>query len=185
MKLYQNHSVFKRISENTTMCLLSANLVYKCPFTNKMKEVNFQEVGFSHCHSDDNFDTLRGQRIAESRASIKLYKQINKFFKKEILKVEHTTKAFVKNYNKVNTWLTTEKHHLESLKDAEVVDMNYITKNIKPGFKLNDKIANNIIKAINRNNGHCPCDNDSIDTICPCSNYREKDYCCCRLYVKE
>lgn len=184
MKLYQD-SVFKTSNPDTTMCLLTGHLIYKCPFTNKLKEVKFQTVGSARRHPNDSYDVCRGKRIAESRASIKLYKQINKFFKKEILKVEHTTKAFVKNYNKVNTWLTTEKHHLESLKDAEVVDMNYIAKNIKPGFILNERIAPAIIKAINRNNGHCPCHNDSVDTTCPCSNYREKDYCCCRLYVKE
>ena len=42
-----------------------------------------------------------------------------------------------------------------------------------------------IIKGLNRNDGECPCANDSEDKHCPCSNYREHDHCCCTLYVKE
>lgn len=56
----------------------------------------------------------------------------------------------------------------------------------KKGWKLNDsdKVVNPILKALDRNNGLCPCQNDSEDKHCPCSNYREKDRCCCNLYVK-
>ena len=66
-----------------------------------------------------------------------------------------------------------------------MIDLNYVQKNIKPGFILNsnDKIVNGIIKGINRNNGECPCDNNSEDKRCPCSNYRLKNHCCCTLYV--
>lgn len=68
-----------------------------------------------------------------------------------------------------------------------MVDINYVIKNIKEGWKLNDnkKIVNAIINGINRNNGNCPCNNNSIDKHCPCSNYRENNKCCCSLYVKE
>ncbi len=67
-----------------------------------------------------------------------------------------------------------------------MIDLTYIEGNIKDGFKLNDnpKIVQGIIKGLNRNDGHCPCHNDSKDTKCPCSNFRENDKCCCNLYVK-
>ncbi len=57
---------------------------------------------------------------------------------------------------------------------------------IKEGWKLNDneKTVNSIKKAIERNDGLCPCHNDSEDKHCPCTNYRLKDKCCCSLYVK-
>ena len=60
----------------------------------------------------------------------------------------------------------------------------------KPGFKLNpnDKIVNSILKALNRNDGHCPCKNKytgTNDDVCPCRAYREEDCCCCTLYIKE
>lgn len=56
----------------------------------------------------------------------------------------------------------------------------------KEGWELNpkDKLVNSIIKAIERNKGCCPCNNDSEDNYCPCSNYRLEDKCCCGLYLK-
>ena len=57
--------------------------------------------------------------------------------------------------------------------------------NCKEGWKVNQKIAEAIIKRINVCNGECPCHNESYDKHCPCSNYREKDVCHCGLYIKE
>jgi ferredoxin-thioredoxin reductase catalytic subunit len=58
--------------------------------------------------------------------------------------------------------------------------------NPKQGWKINPdaRVVRGILNGLHRNEGHCPCVNDSEDTLCPCSNYREKDYCCCNLYVK-
>ena len=59
---------------------------------------------------------------------------------------------------------------------------NYNTDIKKKGWILNpkDKVVNSLLKAIERNDGNCPCSNDSEDTKCPCSNYRLYDKCCCR-----
>ena len=67
-----------------------------------------------------------------------------------------------------------------------MVDLEYVKNNIKTGWILNpnEKIVNGIIKGINRNNGDCPCKNDSEELKCPCSGYRLYDHCCCKLYVK-
>jgi ferredoxin-thioredoxin reductase catalytic subunit len=67
-----------------------------------------------------------------------------------------------------------------------MIDLDYISNNIREGFIINpnEKVVNGIIKGINRNNGECPCSNDSIDKLCPCSNYRELGKCCCTLYIK-
>ena len=60
---------------------------------------------------------------------------------------------------------------------------------VKPGFILNPnpKIVTGVIKAIERNEGKCPCvhPEDDGDLTCPCQSYRERDKCCCQLYVKE
>lgn len=58
---------------------------------------------------------------------------------------------------------------------------------IKEGWKLNpnEKIVKGVTRGIERNNGECPCHNDSEDKHCHCSNYRLHDHCCCSLYVKE
>ena len=63
--------------------------------------------------------------------------------------------------------------------------MNYTVKN---GWKLNpnEKVVTAITKALERNNGKCPCIHEELceDTTCPCTDYRLKDKCCCQLYVK-
>lgn len=57
----------------------------------------------------------------------------------------------------------------------------------KEGWDLtnNDKQLNAIIGMIEKNEGICPCHNDSEDKHCPCSDYRDKDICHCGLYVKK
>lgn len=66
-------------------------------------------------------------------------------------------------------------------------DLDFVKSHILEGFMLNpnEKVVNGIIKGLNRNNGECPCNNDSVDKQCPCSNYREHGHCCCTLYVKK
>ena len=58
---------------------------------------------------------------------------------------------------------------------------------VKEGWKLNpnEKIVKGVTRGIERNNGECPCHNDSEDKHCPCSNYRLRDHCSCSLYMKE
>ena len=64
--------------------------------------------------------------------------------------------------------------------------MNYL---IKEGWQLNpnEKIVKGITKAIERNDGMCPCvheENDG-DLYCPCESYRLRNKCCCQLYIKK
>ena len=57
----------------------------------------------------------------------------------------------------------------------------------KEGFVLNtnDKIVNNLLRMIERNDGNCPCSgNTSEDKHCPCSNYINHNECICGLYKK-
>ena len=60
---------------------------------------------------------------------------------------------------------------------------------IKKGFKLNPngKVVNGITKAVERNNGECPCSGNTgkthEDRCCPCRMYRIDGHCCCGLYV--
>ena len=62
-----------------------------------------------------------------------------------------------------------------------------VKKNCKEGWEVNpnEKLVNALVNRINKCDGECPCNNDSIDKKCPCSNYREKDYCCCTLYIRK
>ena len=60
---------------------------------------------------------------------------------------------------------------------------------IKDGWMLNpnEKIVKGITKAIERNEGKCPCVHEEPcdDLFCPCSSYRLQDTCCCKLYIKK
>ena len=57
---------------------------------------------------------------------------------------------------------------------------------IRDGFQLNpaDKTVRAILMGVKRNNGDCPCHNNSEDKRCPCSDYRTKGECHCSLYLK-
>lgn len=63
----------------------------------------------------------------------------------------------------------------------------FIKQVCKEGWEItpNVKTRNAIVKAIKRNGGHCPCYNTGHDTMCPCSDFREKEICHCGLYVKK
>ena len=62
-----------------------------------------------------------------------------------------------------------------------------IYENCPKGWHVNpnEKIVNGILKGINRNNGDCPCNNDSEEKQCQCSNFRLHGHCCCHLYLKD
>jgi len=60
---------------------------------------------------------------------------------------------------------------------------------IKEGWQLNpnQKVVDAISKAIERNQGECPCTNPGPTRearLCPCEEYRLHDHCCCGLYVQ-
>ena len=57
----------------------------------------------------------------------------------------------------------------------------------KEGWDINpnDKVVNGILRMLEKNNGECPCHNESVNKQCPCSDYKEKDICHCTLYVKK
>jgi len=75
------------------------------------------------------------------------------------------------------------KEELEKNKDFILA---YVKANVKEGWILNpnEKIVNGIIKGLIRNNGECPCHNESEEKNCPCSGYRKENHCCCSLYLK-
>lgn len=58
----------------------------------------------------------------------------------------------------------------------------------KTGWDLNpdDKVVNSIIRALERNGGHCPCKHDEREghDQCPCTMYIANNVCYCGLYVK-
>ena len=59
----------------------------------------------------------------------------------------------------------------------------------REGFRLNpdDNTVNNIFRALERCDGHCPCkhNNRRGHDQCPCSEYLQYGNCYCGLYVKD
>lgn len=47
----------------------------------------------------------------------------------------------------------------------------------------NEQKVNNILKALNKRDGHCPCGGMTDDFICPCKMMREYGACKCGLYM--
>ena len=65
-----------------------------------------------------------------------------------------------------------------------------VTINIlkRDGWDLNpdDKVVNNIFRALERCDGHCPCHHEDRrgNDVCPCDEYKEYNNCVCGLYTK-
>lgn len=59
----------------------------------------------------------------------------------------------------------------------------------KAGYKLNpdDNTVNNIFRALERCDGHCPCHHPEREghDQCPCHDYLKNGICYCGLYVKD
>ena len=53
------------------------------------------------------------------------------------------------------------------------------------GFAIsdNEQKVDNILKALNKRDGHCPCGGMTDDFICPCKMMREHGACKCGLYM--
>lgn len=48
----------------------------------------------------------------------------------------------------------------------------------------NIEIVKNVTKALEKNNGYCPCNIlKTIEQICPCVDYRLNNICHCSLYI--
>lgn len=54
----------------------------------------------------------------------------------------------------------------------------------KTGFAIsdNEKRVENILKALNKRDGHCPCGGMTEEFVCPCRMMREHGNCKCGLY---
>lgn len=85
------------------------------------------------------------------------------------------------------------KKKVEDVKAKEVEECNEATMYNKiwldnvvreTGFALteNEKRIENILKALNKRDGHCPCGGMTEEFICPCRMMREYGNCKCGLY---
>ena len=77
-------------------------------------------TGKAKCSDYDFFDLETGKRIAESRATLKLYKIIKNRMRDYMRAVKDELITLTDDYGKINRMIYTEDHHYKILiKDAE------------------------------------------------------------------
>ena len=75
MKIYQESS-FVVTKNQKTVCTINCRLVLFLYGSNEPSlEIAFKEIGVASCNPDDVFDETFGRRLAERRASIKVYRR--------------------------------------------------------------------------------------------------------------
>lgn len=110
MKIYQTNTLFVRF-DNEVFCTINARVelhtgTYHCSAQGKAK-----------CHPDDKFDLKLGERIAESRASSKLYLKIYKEIIKQAYLVRNDYQSLMKESKRVfDIAKKEEEHYCELLK---------------------------------------------------------------------
>lgn len=62
-----------------TYVIVKEKSLVVCKITHKCKYGTFTSIGKAMCNPDDTFDETTGRRIAESRAKLKLFKQLYRY----------------------------------------------------------------------------------------------------------
>lgn len=130
MKIKINSMKFTR-SDNTTVCTIKSEYIMDNISVNLrglrslIKCFNKKEIGYYNfkftviarttCKSPDKFDKLIGERIAESKAKIKLGKKLKKI--NNILKDSLKTSEYILalNNTKFDKFIAVEEKHIKDL----------------------------------------------------------------------
>lgn len=128
MKIKINSMKFTH-SNNTTVCtikseyIMSQNDVNLRGLRDLAKYLNVKEIGDfkftvtarTTCKSPDKFDKILGERIAESKAKIKLGKKLKRINSNLINSLMTSVYMFSLNNAKFEVFIETEKKHLKDL----------------------------------------------------------------------
>jgi len=131
MKIRINLMKFKH-SDKTTVCVIKSEYCIDWNEANTRGNINVAKqlnvtqrslnglevvvTARTTCKSPDKFDKVLGERIAESKAKIKLgkkLKKINDIFKESL---ETSIDILTENDSKFNRFISIEKKHLNDLK---------------------------------------------------------------------
>lgn len=118
-------------SNNTTVCtikseyIMSQNDVNLRGLRDLAKLFNIKEIGYYNfkftvtarttCKSPDKFDKVLGERIAESKAKIKLGKKLKRINDNLIDSLMTSEYILLSNNTKFEVFIETEKKHLKDL----------------------------------------------------------------------
>lgn len=106
MKVYQN-SVDFRIDGRSVKCMIKGYVEFK-----DGSKVSLASTSVANCHPDDEFDFKVGSRLAESRASLGIYKQAERAAEAHLMKV---TTELDDEISRANDLISKEKLHLIDL----------------------------------------------------------------------
>lgn len=114
MKIYQN-STFVR-TDNKIVCTINCKYVpYFCGKPIEDKAIEFTVSDYAKCHPDDDFNETYGQRLAETRASIRVYRKIKGILAQEAnrvcLEINELNQDLLKNDFLL---YTSEQHQYDS-----------------------------------------------------------------------
>ena len=110
MKIYQTNTLFVRF-DNETFCTINARVELHTG------TYSFSAQGKAKCHPDDQFDSKLGERIAESRASSKLYHKIHKEIRKQAFLIRKDYQILMRESRRIfDIAEKEEEHYCELLK---------------------------------------------------------------------
>lgn len=79
-----------------------------------------------------------------------------------------------------------QQPQVSETQDIEMYNRVWLDKMVyETGFALtnDEKRITNILKALNKRDGHCPCGGMTDEFICPCRMMRDYGTCKCGLYM--
>lgn len=112
MKQYQS-TKFETFNNKVVYCYLTTEVYLT---DNDILPVVFITKGKAKVHSDDKFDELIGQRIAESRAVSKMYHKLQVFLRKSVKELESVQTELCLLHKKLDKLILKESDHLTKLK---------------------------------------------------------------------
>ena len=110
MKIYQN-STFTR-EDNKITCTIDCKYVpFFCGRPMEEKAIEFKVSDYSKCHPDDTFDETYGQRLAETRASIKVYKKVKTILEENAKRICLEVDEVNQDFRKIEYLIADTEQH--------------------------------------------------------------------------
>lgn len=110
---------YKVFNDKVVVCTLEYRVQYPNRGWRHIDEY-YTITGKAKCSDYDLFDLETGKRIAESRATLKLYKIIKNRMRAYMRAVKNELISITDDYGKINRMIDTEDRHYKTLiKDVE------------------------------------------------------------------
>lgn len=108
MKIYQSAKFIQ--NGNVMVCILTASIN-----VNGATTPEFKVKGIARCAPEDKFDELTGKRIAESRATVKLYKKADALVAKHMKQCQRDLDNLRRDVERMDELKSNEQYHYEQI----------------------------------------------------------------------